>query len=411
MRPSDTSAADGDAVASSSQSEATRAVLLLRPGAVHQHRVLLDRAGQVGERPELPRRGRILAEPVVAQSQQLPHRGRVGVRVAQRTQDAHRVAFVAGVDRLGRARELLHRAVRHRDPRADAAPRWPPSNATDAGGARWPCGCRRSSWRRARRSPRPVHLAERGPRRRGGRRRLRLVAPAVARARILDPAARRIAVVGVARSSLVRARGRTTTCASGARASRASVGTTAPAASAAAVAGFGERLGSRCSTGPHARRDGPGRRCRAHRDAPRNGPPPVTARRSCGCRPNGWARRVTASRPVRASGRPRPAPEPWDPLERGAGRPLAVAAPRLGTRPGSRCRGGPGARPCVATTPDSVAARSRRPPDRAPPLPRESGRPGQFAEACLELHRGAGLRGGSSTTGPVVGGASRYRAQ
>ena len=54
MRPSVTSAADGDAAASSSHSSSTLRVTALRPRAVHQHRVLLDRAGEVGERARAP---------------------------------------------------------------------------------------------------------------------------------------------------------------------------------------------------------------------------------------------------------------------------------------------------------------------------------------------------------------------
>ena len=59
MRPSVTSAADGDAADSSSHNDSTREYLRLRSGAVHQHRMLIDRAGEIGEVPELlaPRPG------------------------------------------------------------------------------------------------------------------------------------------------------------------------------------------------------------------------------------------------------------------------------------------------------------------------------------------------------------------
>ena len=123
------------------------------------------------------------------------------------------------------------------------------------------------------------------------------------------------------------------------------------------------------------------------------------------------------SRPVRASGRPRPAPEPRDPLERGAGRPLAVAprdsvAPRLLV---PRRSGRPPVRAPPDLVPPDLVAPDRAPPARAsgrprpplggrpaPLLPRESGLP----EVRGGLSRAAsrrGGRGGSSTTGPVVG--------
>ena len=77
------------------------AVTALRPPAVHEHGVLLDRSGEVGERAELLGRGRVLAEPVVHEAEQLAHRGRVGIRVAQRAQQARRVALLSGGVRLG----------------------------------------------------------------------------------------------------------------------------------------------------------------------------------------------------------------------------------------------------------------------------------------------------------------------
>ena len=71
--------------------------------------MLIDRAREVGEVPELPRGRGELPQPVVAQPEQLADRGHVGIRLAQRTQDPHRVALVAGVERLGCALELLQR--------------------------------------------------------------------------------------------------------------------------------------------------------------------------------------------------------------------------------------------------------------------------------------------------------------
>ena len=46
------------------------------------HRVLLDRVGELGERLELLRGRLVLTEPVLAESQQLAHGARVGVRIA-----------------------------------------------------------------------------------------------------------------------------------------------------------------------------------------------------------------------------------------------------------------------------------------------------------------------------------------
>ena len=74
--------------------------------------MLIDRAREIGEVPELRGSGRELPEPVVAQAEQLADRRHVGIRLAQRTHDAHRVTLVPGVERLGRALELLERASR-----------------------------------------------------------------------------------------------------------------------------------------------------------------------------------------------------------------------------------------------------------------------------------------------------------
>ena len=74
--------------------------------------MLIDRTGEVGEVAELTRRRGKLSQPVVAQAEQLAYRGDPGIRLAERTQDAQRVALVAGVERLGRALELLERVKR-----------------------------------------------------------------------------------------------------------------------------------------------------------------------------------------------------------------------------------------------------------------------------------------------------------
>ncbi len=68
--------------------------------------MLLDGVGELDERLELLRRGRVLTEPVLAQAEQLAHRAGVGIGVAQRAQQPRRVALASGRERLGGAREL-----------------------------------------------------------------------------------------------------------------------------------------------------------------------------------------------------------------------------------------------------------------------------------------------------------------
>ena len=67
------------------------------------------------------------------ETEQLAHRGRVGICVAQRTQDARRVALAAGGDGLGGPGELVLSPASRRGPRSARARRWPRS--TGAGGA------------------------------------------------------------------------------------------------------------------------------------------------------------------------------------------------------------------------------------------------------------------------------------
>ncbi len=73
---------------------------------VHEDGMLFDRTREVDERGELAERSGILAEPVVDEAEQLADRGRVRVGVAQRPQDAGRVAFAPAGVRLCRPCEV-----------------------------------------------------------------------------------------------------------------------------------------------------------------------------------------------------------------------------------------------------------------------------------------------------------------
>ena len=110
-------------------------------GRIHQHGMLLDRSGEIGKGTELPGRGRVLAQAVMDEPEQLPHRGCVGICVTQRTQDAGGVALRARRSPLPRR----GRAPGWRDslpcPRAGGAPRTLPWIA--AGGAGSPAPCAR----------------------------------------------------------------------------------------------------------------------------------------------------------------------------------------------------------------------------------------------------------------------------
>ena len=178
-------------------------VLAQRAGAVHQHRVLLDRVRQLDERLELLGRRRVLAEPVLAQAEQLAHRARVRVGVAQRAQQPGRVAFASGGERLGGAGELGLGVARRRDPaiRASSSPasvlRSLPAPRR-RGGARLaaPDVGRGAVSAGGRRTLRSDDCAL------GARRRRLLVLAAELLRRVVDAAVRRIAIVAVLRRPL-----------------------------------------------------------------------------------------------------------------------------------------------------------------------------------------------------------------
>ena len=65
--------------------------------------MLVDRVGELGEGLELLGGRGVVAEAVLAQAEQLAHARRVGQRVAQRTQDAQRLALAVVGERVGRA--------------------------------------------------------------------------------------------------------------------------------------------------------------------------------------------------------------------------------------------------------------------------------------------------------------------
>ena len=178
------------------------AVLAECAGAVHQHRMLLDRAGEVDERLELLGRGRVLAEPVLAEPEQLPHGARVGVGVAQRAQEPGRIAFVPGVERLGRAGELgwAWRAPGPRCGRARRRPRL--SGAAPAcrrGRSTLVAARRRFGLRRRLRRGRAPDLAQRRPPACSERGLGSSFLRAEFGARVVDPAAGRVALVAAAR--------------------------------------------------------------------------------------------------------------------------------------------------------------------------------------------------------------------
>src|SRR5262249_48920501 len=79
----------------------------LGPVAVHEHRVLLDGAAELGERLQLPGRRRVVAESVLHQSEQLAHARGVGQRVAQRSDEAQGVALVVARVGVGRLHQLV----------------------------------------------------------------------------------------------------------------------------------------------------------------------------------------------------------------------------------------------------------------------------------------------------------------
>ena len=163
--------------------------------------MLLDRVRQLDERVELLRGGRVLAEPVLAQAQQLAHGAGVGIGVAQRSQDA---GPRRAPDPPRTPRPLW---------RARSARGWRPGPRCRASSS--PASVVRSLRRRVgadlrllrRPGPgRPVHGLGRGPanlaqRGRGrGRRRLgRIVLPPELRRRVVDAAVGRVAVVGALR--------------------------------------------------------------------------------------------------------------------------------------------------------------------------------------------------------------------
>ena len=356
----------------------TRAYLPLRAGAVHQHRMLLDRAGQVGERLELlaPRPG--TARAGSAQAEQLAHRGGVGIRVAQRAQDARRVALVAGVERLGRARRAP--APRVRAPRPATRREllaWPRSSgAGRAAAVRRPCGPRgralaaRSRSAGAAAGPCATTDARLGRGRGVG---VSSRAGSVGLGYWIA-AARRVAIVGVPRRALVRAR--------------------APAASAA---GRAPPARSRLVRGPCAARagrpapacGGPDRACRAPRGGRRPRPAPRTAAGRCGCTP-ARLRRAATVRGRSGSGRLAP-------------RAGAAATPPIAARDGrSRSPHATRSAPALGSPQAGAARRDHRlaPPDSSPGrAPRAVGRPTRArarAGAAARRGRPPGGRGGLS---------------
>ena len=135
--------------------------------------MLLDRVRQLDERLELLGRRRVLTEPVLTESEQLAHRARVGVGVAQRSEQAGRVALTSGRERLRGTRRA--RSGRGAAPRPAIRASSSPASvlrSLPAPGRRGTSRLGRAPGRPRRRFGRgPADLAQRRPG--GGRRRHR----------------------------------------------------------------------------------------------------------------------------------------------------------------------------------------------------------------------------------------------
>ena len=125
MRPSVTSAPEGDAAASSSHSSSTlRCLPSARAQSISTGCCSTESVSSTNASSSLVA-AVILAEAVLAQSEQLAYCARVGIRIAQRSQQPGRIAFAARGERLGRACELGLARGGHPGPRAGQAPRPP----------------------------------------------------------------------------------------------------------------------------------------------------------------------------------------------------------------------------------------------------------------------------------------------
>ena len=337
---------------------------------------------------ELLRRGRVVAEPVLDEPEELAHRGRVGIGVAQRTQHAGRVALPPRGERLRGPRELVLGGLR-------VAARDPAQLVGRLGGTPAPARHRRAS------SPSAAVLRRlAGPLGLGGRRRLALDRPQH-RTR-----GRRARAAPLPRRGAPSS-GAGTGCRSGS-------GSLRPGSSARSASARAERRGGRsslrrsrpprasgrprpslrpelprCAAGrrsaPDCRRCAAGRRCgpRCRRVPALGRPRPSAAGRGApGCRSGD---RVAAAA---RSGRPRPSVR---------GFPSVAPAAASG-----RTRGRPGrGRPPRSSRPRADAAGGRR------PFAPRAASDGRSTSSCRRRHDGgAGAR--PRCVDPVEGGAAGY---
>src|SRR5262249_55024447 len=74
--------------------------------------MLLDTVGELHERVELLRGGRVLADAVIREAEQFAHRAGVGIRITQRPQQTDRAPSPPRRERVGGTRQLLLRLAR-----------------------------------------------------------------------------------------------------------------------------------------------------------------------------------------------------------------------------------------------------------------------------------------------------------